>query len=541
LRDIKKYFKLFLGHIFELDAEKPQISRIEVGALVVFTPRGSPIYAGPCIKYNVFTPSLPHSLGTQRFYPLPGIIFSSEIELPHAEMKALHDLEFTSLDGSSLFNQNQVESILIDIEPVLELIAQEWNYDLDLLKEGKGETGIDDHSWTMYSNNKISPVIVRWNMGKARIHLVMGNDHMQFKCIAIGNIEAKDVLERLTVILGSLYDESECADEIEVAIGDTIQKIKLGSFTEMSDFKTECILVMPNDSKLNDVRRKDCVQLANSCNLVILKESDVIGTQIGLRANEMLINIRDISRSFNYPADINCSWEIYKIIHGLSILDAGREMNRIIFRALDPEKAKRFNTQKYRLKHDRIAENDDPEITERRKFLSESCINIIKFIESHNNSNQANPKSWRKITIGGDFRNPKPGILKGTSPAKIILHGDVMTGPDLIELLVDTVMNLRSNLPGPKEGKPKEKKLKIKGRIEGVNQKEDTSKEFDYKIETISKPYFSLHMGMPVRVEQSLSIWRKDDSQALACDLWFDLDSGHLHLENLYRIKTPTT
>jgi hypothetical protein len=116
-----------------------------------------------------------------------------------------------------------------------------------------------------------------------------------------------------------------------------------------------------------------------------------------------------------------------------------------------------------------------------------------------------------------------------------------MTGPDLIELLVDTVMNLRSNLPDPKEGKPNEKKLKIKGRIEGVNQEEDTSKEFDYKIESISKPYFSLHMGMPVRVEQSLSIWRKDDSQALACDLWFDLDSGHLHLENLYRTKSPTT
>ena len=34
--------------------------------------------------------------------------------------------------------------------------------------------------------------------------------------------------------------------------------------------------------------------------------------------------------------------------------------------------------------------------------------------------------------------------------------------------------------------------------------------------------------------------WREAHIHALACDVWFDLETRHLHLENLYRIKVPT-
>jgi len=474
------------------------------------------------------------------FIPYRGIIFSSEIELPHAEMKALHDLEFTSLEGSALLNQKPIATILIDTGPVLELIAKEWKYDLDLLKEGKGDTGIDDHSWTMYSNNKISPVIVRWDLGKARIHLVMGNDRMQFKCIAMGNVEAKDILARLTVLLGSLHDERDCVEEIDVAVDDTVQKIKLGIMPGMSDFSTECFLVTPEDEKLNELRRKDCAQLANSCNLVVFNEKDIQDTKLGLKANEMFINIGDISRSFKYSADMSCSWEIYNIIYGLSVRNAGREMNRIICRALDPEKAQRLDTALERQKFERSIPNDDPELQERKNFLGYRCKDVIDFTAGHNPSTMTNSSRWIKITIGNDFKSPELSILKGTSAYKTLVRGEVVTGPDLIVLLIDTVMNLRTNLPNSKKAKPTEKKMKIKGRVDGIDRSDEAPKEFDYKIETISNPYFSLHMGMPIRVDQSLSIWRKDDNQALACDLWFDIESGHLHLENLYRIKVPT-
>jgi hypothetical protein len=207
---------------------------------------------------------------------------------------------------------------------------------------------------------------------------------------------------------------------------------------------------------------------------------------------------------------------------------------------LDPEKAKRFDTQKERSRIDRIPENEDPEILERKNFLGYRCKDVIDFTAGHNPSTMKNSSRWIKITIGGDFMNPELSILKGTSAYKTLVRGEVVTGPDLIVLLIDTVMNLRTNLPNSKKAKQTEKKMKIKGRVDGIDRSDEAPKEFDYKIETISNPYFSLHMGMPIRVDQSLSIWRKDDNQALACDLWFDIESGHLHLENLYRIKVPT-
>ena len=220
--------------------------------------------------------------------------------------------------------------------------------------------------------------------------------------------------------------------------------------------------------------------------------------------------------------------------------NAGREMNRILLRALDPEKAKRFDTQKERSRIDRIPENEDPEILERKNFLGYRCKDVIDFTAGHNPSTMTNSSRWIKITIGGDFNNPELSILKGTSAYKTMVRGEIETAPDLIVLLIDTIMNLRTTLPELKHVKPKEKKMKIKGRVDGIGRTDKAPKEFDYKIETISNPYFSLHMGMPIRMDQSLSIWRKDDNQALACDLWFDIESGHLHLENLYRIKVPT-
>jgi hypothetical protein len=59
------------------------------------------------------------------------------------------------------------------------------------------------------------------------------------------------------------------------------------------------------------------------------------------------------------------------------------------------------------------------------------------------------------------------------------------------------------------------------------------------KIENITKPYFSVHLGMPVRIDQCVSVWRDGDTEALACDVWFDVESRHLHAANLYRIKVP--
>lgn len=493
-----------------------------------------------CTKTMYSLQAFPTEKVLKDFTPYRGIILSSEVVLPPGEYRAMCELQLSSLKNSSLISNRPLATILIDTGPVLELIAKEWKYDLALLKEGKGDTGIEDHSWTMYSNNKISPVIVRWDLGKARIHLVMGNEETEFKFVAIGNIDAKDILERLTVLLSALYEMEEYVEEIEIGSGDTLQKAQIGKSLGMSDFIHQCFIVKPDNGKLSEARSNDCIKLANSCDLHILPLSSAKNLGMELKENEMLLNLKDIPRTFKYTADVSCSWEICNMVYNRSIRNAGRLMNRLIGRAMFPEKSTQFEAERMHSIYEEPTEIVDPEIAERQRFLTDSCKNILNYVEKDYSLANDDNFRWRKLTLANDFRRPEPSVLKGTSPHKIMREGDVCMSFDLINLMIGTLFELVKYVPKSEAKKPESNKPRIRGRVDGINKPEE-KKEFEVKLETISNPYFSVHMGMPVRIDQSVSVWRDGDTQALACDVWFDLESRHLHVANLYRIKIPTT
>jgi hypothetical protein len=53
----------------------------------------------------------------------------------------------------------------------------------------------------------------------------------------------------------------------------------------------------------------------------------------------------------------------------------------------------------------------------------------------------------------------------------------------------------------------------------------------------IEKPTFGIHLGLPVRVERSVVVWRSDDPQALAID--FATGAGGVHLAGMRRCPVP--
>ena len=120
------------------------------------------------------------------FTPYRGIILSSPIELTDQENK----LSFSSIHAA-------VKSGQIDTTFILTRIAQEWNYDLELLKEGNGETGVADHSFVVYAHEKSTPQIIRWKQGKAQIILTLGARPQQKHFIAIGNEAAGATINKL--------------------------------------------------------------------------------------------------------------------------------------------------------------------------------------------------------------------------------------------------------------------------------------------------------------------------------------------------------
>jgi hypothetical protein len=121
------------------------------------------------------------------FIPYRGIILSCDIDLTEEEADLLSDN----------YDNNESHEVFVDFNPFLQRIAKEWNYDLSLLKEGKGETGQDDDIWTSYSKQEESSRIIRWKIKSAEIVIVIGPymDHLQL--IAIGNQAADPILNKL--------------------------------------------------------------------------------------------------------------------------------------------------------------------------------------------------------------------------------------------------------------------------------------------------------------------------------------------------------
>jgi hypothetical protein len=58
-------------------------------------------------------------------------------------------------------------------------------------------------------------------------------------------------------------------------------------------------------------------------------------------------------------------------------------------------------------------------------------------------------------------------------------------------------------------------------------------------LEELSKPYASMHRGLPVRVDKRVLVWRMNDTEALTADYFRHPSTGDVHFARLYRVPTP--
>ena len=56
-------------------------------------------------------------------------------------------------------------------------------------------------------------------------------------------------------------------------------------------------------------------------------------------------------------------------------------------------------------------------------------------------------------------------------------------------------------------------------------------------IGPLEKPTTGIHLGLPVRVDKSIVVWRSDDTQALAID--FHHSGAGTHLARMRRCEVP--
>ena len=59
------------------------------------------------------------------------------------------------------------------------------------------------------------------------------------------------------------------------------------------------------------------------------------------------------------------------------------------------------------------------------------------------------------------------------------------------------------------------------------------------QTEELKSPYYSAHLGLPVRVDKRLIVWRKGDTEALAADFFHLTANQDTHIAHLRRVKIP--
>jgi len=457
------------------------------------------------------------------FTPYRGIILSSKIE-------------FTNIDEEIAANINGDSYLKIDTTPILLRIAKEWKYNLAQLKEGHGETGVANHSWTTYAKKGGVPELIRWQQGDAQIILVMGNQSGVLQIVAIGNEPANATLDKLNLLFSDLSIELGNKSEVILNTADQSVKTALLHYTGDNHYLYHCTIIQQKNGELSPARSKDYLRLLNSCSLWIRSPFEVKIRTGKMRESEMFLRIPELKISYKYEANTELSHEMLRIIYDQSIIRSQDYMTYMLSRALDPN----YGSQAFIAPED--CTNED---VERSRWMETQCKALCD--APHTNRNCL----WTNVSAGMKFALPNHLTLRGTGatttrkPESDEIHHD----SDLIEFMVQTLLSLDHGFIKVKSGDEylAPQKIKFNASVAPTAENEEVmsylsnrhTTRLRAKIENISKPYFSVHMGMPVRVDQSVSVWREGDTEALACDVWYDVESRHLHAANLYRIKVP--
>jgi hypothetical protein len=145
-----------------------------------------------------------------------------------------------------------------------------------------------------------------------------------------------------------------------------------------------------------------------------------------------------------------------------------------------------------------------------------------------------------RLSFGWDVRETPGEILRGTRPVAKMLGGDVFPSSDVLEVLFHHFQTMASPgkheyLRGPKP------KLQLKGEVQLPSMAKsygDSAKD-EHHIEDLRHPYYGSHMGLPVRIDKRLIVWREGDTEALAADFFHLAATRDTHFTHLQKVKVP--
>lgn len=490
--------------------------------------------------------------------PARGMVITTCIHVPPADQTVLQQMEEGSCIDPKAWKGGKV---LVNAAPVFERIAAEMGYDLRLLTEGEGETGVAEHSWTTYADEGECPMVVRWEAGEAKLLLCVGMPMLTGRftlmptreayVVLLGDKAAGDIMKRVGLALEGLAEGLKPCDA-EVAVGNTLRKVKMEECGH--HFEYQCRMTLDASKGPNAVRRADYLELMHSVGLWIddvnkprarhvFHDMDLVADpgRVRLADSMELSHLRDRKIRFTYDPELPLSPEIRELVHRQSVADARSMLDHILGKSVMPER------EEVLIMNGEFPEEAAPvadmELEERRQRHLRLCEEVDGFPQRQDYSRlHVRPLTQlfgdHMPTLGKEFRRLPKHVLRGTGAYLAMKGGHLASSWDLLDFLFAQFAELPKHFPAKRDGRGG---LSLTARIIAptiAEQYRDQS-AVNHRIVPITNPFFGLHKGLPVRIDKSLTIWRRDDEDALAADFFYAPETKDLHIANLYRVKVP--
>ena len=489
--------------------------------------------------------AIPTEVIRKSLVPYQGFVMPFEIALSPRDRSGL---KYIHEPISRLEPAMQAE-LHIDPTPIFQVFVDLFGYDLAALHEGAGECGVPDHSWNLYGQPKRIPFVIRWQAFGGKATLCIGPiNPFQYYIVAVADKAITPHLLKVLKALETLHQAKaqEFTEELSAGKVAVQTKVDLGYSPMEPQYLSGTFSVRERDldSGIGDLLRQ-LEELRFSANWHKGSRSSKSSALLQLTWLRRLNGHTPHPRLTEFPPDLTLDFNVGDVIPGSLIdhirqssIDDAEAMMQVI---MEPAFRTREEMTQQFLFEERLTYQRaliEPELAERQSLLR--SIHYLSFqqlmvqLRLHS-SGDIQPRMY----FSRDFRLTPASQLVDTGPTQVFRYGRVEASEDILLYGLGLAYSLFTQLVEAEEHKAR---AVIKGEVIAtsiVHAEHGEGNQTFAKAFELDLPYFTVHCGLPVRVNRTMIVWREGMTEALACDFYMDIYTPSILYAALRRVPVP--
>jgi len=495
-------------------------------------------------KTNLTTPMLPlHAIPTEvirkGFRPYRGFMTHLEVDLPASEIPVRRAIDMTAgpLTG------DKIAELAINLDPIFKVFADQFGYNLDLLKVGNGDCGVDGHDWNLYGRKERVPLVIRWRgFDGGEALFCIGSERFSPTILLVSALANEQMVPQVLKVFESLgvTPAVNTLSEEDVHAGDLLEKVV--TVQQWGEYFKASLYGYRQGEEVTPTVREDFGKVRFSCNQHLIRDIEHLfygsGSPITkpvekrlrqkLQPGARLLVLNKKPRTvFDFREGEPLPATMLQAIYDNSVEDIEGLMQQL----LAPDFTRyEERVQRYLIEEELAFTVGNPEETERLRTLQYFMLTMEEYLSRYNEG--------IKLSFSRDFRTTPPKTLLGTGSQQALDEGHVRPSSDAIFELMKNVADYANNTFRC-QARPRQ----LLGRviISPELELQLRQRAMSADIRKLDKAYTTLYRGLPVRVTETTIVTIGEDEEALACDFYLDPTNRQVHFVALYRVKAPKT